>query len=99
MASSRTASDGDPIKPLKRRASRAADAVWRRLSDGLAEPWLDDIRRLRTDRDGFDASLDIWSVALTAELKNAGHRDTASIVLRRLRQLSDEIEDRGAVEA
>jgi hypothetical protein len=73
---------------------RAADAVWRRLADGLSSEWLLDIRNLRTDGDDLDATLDIWSVALIAELKDPARRDTASTVLGRLRHLSDEIEGR-----
>lgn len=88
-----------PTTPGARRSDRAAEAIWRRLCEGLSESWLDDIRRLRTASDEFDASLDIWSVALAAELKDADHRDTASIVLARLRKLSEEIEQPSTVDA
>ena len=97
MASSRRPSS-DEETVGSRRSDRAADAVWRRLCKGLSEPWLDDIRRLRTVEDDFDASLDIWTVALTAELKDAGHRDTAAIILAQLRQLAEEIEEERAVD-
>lgn len=78
----------------QRRMDRAADAVWRRLADGLNEPWLDDVRGLRTGGDDLDATLDMWSIALIAELKNPDRKSAASTVLARLRQLSDEIEGR-----
>ena len=42
--------------------------------------------------DDIDATLDIWSVALIAELKVPGRKEPASTVLGRLRRLSDEIE-------
>lgn len=74
------------------RMDRAADALWRRISDSLSEPWLDRIRDLRHDGDDVDVSLDIWSIALIAELKVPEHRADASTLLGRLRQLSDEIE-------
>ena len=79
---------------MTQRSDRAADAVWRRLCEGLSARWLDDIRRLRTESDDFEKSLDIWSVALTAALKDPDRRETASTVLARLRQLSDDIESR-----
>ncbi len=63
--------------------------MWRRLCDGLTASWLDEIRGLRADEDGFEASLDIWSVALTAELKDPQRREVAAAVLGRLQQLSD----------
>ncbi|NNF41877.1 MAG: hypothetical protein HKO59_09640 [Phycisphaerales bacterium] len=77
---------------LVRRWDRAADALWRRLCEGVSAPWLDEVRQLRTERDGYSASLDIWTVAITAELKNPARRDEASVVLSRLRQLPDVIE-------
>ena len=77
-----------------RRMNRAADAIWRRLSEGLSEPWLEKIGSLRHDGDDLDVSLDIWSIALIAELKVPPHKGYASMVLGRLRQLSDDIEGR-----
>ena len=48
-----------PILPTHdRSSSRAADAIWRRLCDGLSEPWLDDVRTLRGDQDPFETTLD-----------------------------------------
>ena len=102
MATSSRASQ-DPTtgsKPvaITRSADRAADAVWRRLCVGLAAPsrsWLDEIGTLRVPGDDFPASMDIWSVALTAALKNPTRRETASVVLTRLRRLSEETEDPG----
>ena len=67
----------------------AADAVWRRLCQGLSAPWLDEIGALRADGDGFEASLDIWSVALTAALRDRDRRPTASPILARLRRLAE----------
>ncbi len=93
--SSRTSQDpttGRKPVAITRPADRAANAVWRRLSVGVpasAGSWLDDIRLLRVPGDGFQASLDIWSVALTAALKNPSRRETASVVLTRLRRLAD----------
>lgn len=73
-----------------RASDRAARAVWRRLCLGLSAPWLDEIWKLRATGDGFDASLDIWSVALTAALKDAARREVASTVLSRLRRLTEQ---------
>jgi hypothetical protein len=87
-----SASDSTGNPTVTRRRDRAADAVWRRLAEGLSEPWLENIRSLRREGDDIDVSLDIWSVALIAELKNPDHKSHASTVLGRLRQLSDEIE-------
>ncbi len=50
---------------------------------------------MRADGDDFEASLDIWSVALTACLKDPQRRETASTVLARLRKLADETEEVG----
>ena len=72
--------DGDP----------AADAAWQAISAGLSESWLEDIRGLRTERDDVETSLNIWSVALTAELRNPAHRRTASLMLARLVDLPEE---------
>lgn len=77
-----------------RHMDRATDAIWRRLAEGIVAPWLDDIRTLRAPGDDIDASLDMWSIALIAELKDPGRKAYASTVLARLRQLSDEIEGR-----
>jgi hypothetical protein len=63
--------------------------VWRRLCKGHSADWLDAIRDLRADGDDFESTLDIWAVALTAELRNPLRRQTASTVLGRLQQLSD----------
>ena len=89
--------DPPPSAVPPRRSVRAADAVWRRLSAGLRESWLDDIRGLRADNDDFEATLNIWSAALTVELKDPGRRETASIVVARLRKLAEELEDPGGV--
>ena len=83
---------GEPSKQA-RSTERAADAVWRRLRARLSEEWLDAIRRLRTKDDDFEASLDIWTVALTAELKNPARRETAASMLARLRKLAEGIEE------
>ncbi len=87
---------------ITRPADRAANAVWRRLcagftaSSGPSGPsgsWLHDIGDLRVPGDNFQTSLDIWSVALTAALKNPTRRETASVVLTRLRRLAEETEE------
>ena len=83
----RTTSGRKPVV-ITRPADRAADAVWRRLCEGLTESWLDEIGALRIPGDDFEASLDIWSVALTAALKEPAQRETASHVLARLRKLA-----------
>ena len=57
---------------------------------GTATPWLDEIWALRTAGDGFEAALDIWSVALTAALKDPDRKETASTVLARLHKLTDQ---------
>ena len=77
-------------------ADRAADAVWRRLAEGHSAPWLDDIRTMRYKTDDFETSLDIWTVALTAELKNPVRRETASRILRRLITLAEGTETESA---
>ena len=100
MATSSRASQ-DPTtgrKPIAitRPADRAADAVWRRLCVGYtasAGSWLDEIGNLRVPGDDFPRSLDIWSVALTAALKDPDRRETASAVLARLRRLSEDTEE------
>lgn len=74
------------------RAERAADAVWRRLCDGVTAEWLEEIRGLRTNGDDFEASMDIWTVALTAELKNPTHKDDAAEVLGRLQHYAHHLE-------
>ena len=74
------------------RSDRAADAVWRRLCDGLNDPWLDDIRTLRTAEDDFESTLDIWTVALTVELKQPERRDTAAMILSRMSELAQAAE-------
>ncbi len=71
-----------------RASDRAARAVWRRLCLGTSASWLDEIWALRITGDGFEASLDIWSVALTAALKDPDRKEIASTVLARLRKLS-----------
>lgn len=71
-------------------ADRAAEAMWRRLCAGARAPWLDDIGRLRADGDDPEASLDIWSVALAAALKDPARRQTAASVLARLRKMGDQ---------
>ena len=71
-----------------RASDRAARAVWRRLCLGASASWLDEIWALRTAGDGFEASLDIWSVALTAALRDPDRKQIASTVLARLRKLS-----------
>ncbi len=73
---------------ITRASDRAARAVWRRLCLGASAPWLDEIWALRITGDGFEASLDIWSVALTAALKDPDRKEIASTVLARLRKLS-----------
>ncbi len=92
-----TTAGWEPVA-ITRPADRAAEALWHRLCEGLAAPWLDEIRELRDEGDGVEASLDIWSVALTSALKDPACRETASIVLARLRKLSDETNDRGRAE-
>ena len=83
---------GKPVA-ITRPADRAADAVWRRLCVGFTKPWLDEIANLRVPGDDFPASLDIWSVALTAALRDTDRRETASVVLARLRRLGEETEE------
>ena len=73
-----------------RATDRAARAVWRRLCLATSAPWLDEIWALRTAGDGFEATLDIWSVALTAALKDPDRKEIASTVLTRLRKLTDQ---------
>ncbi len=73
---------------VTRASDRAARAVWRRLCLGTSASWLDEIWALRITGDGFEASLDIWSVALTAALKDPDRKEIASTVLARLRKLS-----------
>jgi hypothetical protein len=75
---------------VTRRTGRAAEAVWRRLCEGVTAPWLDEVRDLRTHLDDFETSLDIWSVALTAALRDPERKETASLVLMRLNALGDE---------
>ena len=89
-----TTAGWEPVA-ITRPSDRAAEAVWRRLCEGLSEPWLDEIAALRADGDDFEASLDIWSVALTASLKDSERRETAAAVLARLRKLADETEEAG----
>ena len=72
--------------------------MWRRLCVGLTVStgsWLDEIGDLRVPGDDFPRSLDIWSVALTAALKDPDRRETASAVLARLRRLGEDTEDPG----
>ncbi len=76
------------VLDVTRAADRAARAVWRRLCLGTSASWLDEIWALRITGDGFEASLDIWSVALTAALKDPDRKEIASTVLARLRKLS-----------
>ncbi len=75
---------------VTRASDRAARAVWRRLCLGMSAAWLDEIWALRTANDGFEATLDIWSVALTAALKDPDRKETASSVLARLHKLTDQ---------
>ncbi|MHC4990533.1 MAG: hypothetical protein ACYTGC_06090 [Planctomycetota bacterium] len=82
-----------PTATMSRRTDRAADAVWRLLCQGESAPWLEMIRTLRVEQDSFEATMDIWAVALTAELKDPAHREVASRVLARLRRLSEELEE------
>ena len=80
---------------ITRPVDRAANAVWRRLCVGCSASWLDEIGVLRVPGDDFQTSLDIWSVALTAALKDPDHREIASVVLTRLRRLAEETEEPG----
>ena len=68
---------------------QAATAAWRQLTSGLSASWLHEIETMRTKNDDLDISLDIWSIALIAALKDDTRRETASIVLTRLRRLDD----------
>ena len=77
------------VLDVSRASDRAARAVWRRLCLGTSATWLDEIWDLRTVGDGFEATLDIWSVALTAALKDPDRKETASTVLARLHKLTD----------
>jgi hypothetical protein len=77
------------VVPSGRLSDRAADAVWRRLCDGLSDDWLAEARDLRSDGDDFETSLDVWSVALIAALKDPDRKETASTVLTRLRRMAD----------
>ncbi len=65
------------------------DEVWDHLSGGISTPWLDAIRDLRTEEDGTEASLDIWSIALAAELKVPDRREAVSVILTRLSKLPE----------
>ncbi len=73
-----------------RASDRAARAVWRRLCLGLSASWLDEIWALRVDGDGFESTLDIWSVALTAALRHPDRQEIASTVLSRLNRLTEQ---------
>ena len=92
MASSQPPHPTAPGRALdvSRPSDRAARAVWRRLCLGASAPWLDEIWALRSAGDGFEAALDIWSVALTAALKDPDRKETASTVLARLHKLTDQ---------
>ncbi len=84
-----TATGRKPVE-ITRASERAAGAIWRFLCEGFTEPWLDEIGRLRADGDDFEASLDIWAVALTASLKQQDRAEVASTVLARLQRLQDD---------
>lgn len=62
----------------------AAPALWRRLTSGLTDPWLDEIAVIPIEGDDIETSLDIWTVALTAALRDGTRRETAACVLKRL---------------
>jgi hypothetical protein len=81
------------VLDVSRAADRAARAVWRRLCLGTSAPWLEEIWDLRTTGDGFESTLDIWSVALTAALKDADRKEIAATVLARLGRLTDQPTD------
>lgn len=71
-------------------ATLAPAAVWRQFTAGLAEPWLEEIGRMRVDDDDLERSMDIWSVMLIAALRDPVRRPTAAAVIARLRRFSDE---------
>ena len=73
-----------------RKADRAAEAVWRRLTEGITADWLNDVRDTRAEGDDYSTTLDIWSAALTAELQNPAHKEDAAVVLTRLTKLWSE---------
>ena len=82
----RTITGREPVA-ITRPSDRAADVIWRRLCEGFSTPWLEEIGAVRADGDDFEASMDIWSVALTAALRNPEYREVAGVVLTRLRRM------------
>ena len=89
----RTTAGWEPVA-ITQPADDAAEAAWQKLCEGLTASWLDEIASLRAVGDDLEASLDIWSIALTAELKNPDHKDSDALVLTRLRKLADEQDGR-----
>ena len=70
-------------------SDHSPQVVWRQLCEGLSAPWLDEPGSLPVESDDLETSLDIWSVGLTAALKDPARQKIASQVLARLHKLAD----------
>ncbi|MHC5114579.1 MAG: hypothetical protein ACYTGP_09150 [Planctomycetota bacterium] len=86
-----------PTRPvaIDLKTDDSVDATWRRLCAEVRASWLEEIRTLRVSDDDLETSLDIWTVALTAELKDTTRRETASTLLARLLRHAEAMDDRG----